>query len=143
MSDEHEDGFENSSLLNDKEARILGALMEKQLTTPDVYPLTLNSLVLACNQKTSREPVTAYESGEVQRNLSQLQDRQLIAIDYSARAQRYDQRLSRVLSLDQQGQAIMNVLLLRGAQTPGEILARTQRMFAFSAESLLDRVRSC
>jgi len=67
MSDEHEDGFENSSLLNDKEARILGALMEKQLTTPDVYPLTLNSLVLACNQKTSREPVTAYESGEVQR----------------------------------------------------------------------------
>jgi len=140
MSDEHEDGFENSSLLNDKEARILGALMEKQLTTPDVYPLTLNSLVLACNQKTSREPVTAYESGEVQRNLSQLQDRQLIAIDYSARAQRYDQRLSRVLSLDQQGQAIMNVLLLRGAQTPGEILARTQRMFAFSAESLLEKL---
>lgn len=113
------------------EARVLGALMEKQLTTPDAYPITLNSLVLACNQKTSREPITNYESGELQRCASQLQDKNWITVDYSARAARYDQRLTRILSLDKAAQAILNVMLLRGPQTLAEIFTRTQRMFEF------------
>jgi uncharacterized protein YceH (UPF0502 family) len=118
-------------MLTTIEARVLGSLMEKQLTTPDAYPITLNSLVLACNQKTSREPVSNYESGELQRCASQLQDKNWITVDYSARAARYDQRLTRVLSLDKATQALLNVMLLRGPQTLAELLTRTQRMFDF------------
>jgi len=124
-------GIENEPLLSAIEARVLGSLMEKQLTTPDAYPITLNSLVLACNQKTSREPVSNYESGEIQRCASQLQDKNFIQVDYSARAARYDQRLTRVLSLDKGAQALLNVMLLRGPQTLAELLNRTQRMFEF------------
>lgn len=113
------------------EARVLGSLMEKQLTTPDAYPLTLNSLVLACNQKTSREPVSNYESGEVQRCVGALQDRKLIDVDYGARAARYDQRLTRVVSLDKAAQSLLCIMLLRGPQTLNELLSRTQRMFEF------------
>ena len=120
------------------EARVLGALMEKQLTTPDQYPLTLNSLVLACNQKTSREPISNYESGQLQRCLSELQDRQLISVDYGARAARYDQRLTRVLSVDKTTQAILTVLLLRGPQTVAEIMTRTQRMVEFANHQALE-----
>jgi len=120
-----------SAMLSAIEARVLGSLMEKQLTTPDAYPITLNSLVLACNQKTSREPISNYESGELQRCASQLQDKDLIRVDYSARAARYDQRLTRLLSLDKATQAILNVMLLRGPQTVAELFTRTQRMFEF------------
>lgn len=128
-------------LLTDVEARILGTLMEKQLATPDAYPLTLNSLVLACNQKTSREPITNLEAGEVQRCLSQMQDRKLIEVDYGSRANRYDQRLTRVLHLDKAAQAILNVILLRGPQTLVELLTRTQRMFDFaSPENLQEKL---
>ena len=118
-------------MLTTIEARVLGSLMEKQLTTPDAYPITLNSLVLACNQKTSREPLSNYESGELQRCASQLQDKNWIRVDYSARAARYDQRLTRVLGLDKAAQALLNVMLLRGPQTLAELLTRTQRMFEF------------
>jgi uncharacterized protein YceH (UPF0502 family) len=118
-------------LLSAIEARILGSLMEKQLTTPDVYPLTLNSLVLACNQKTSREPVSNYESGEVQRCVSALQDRKFIDVDYGTRAARYDQRLTRVVSVDKPAQALLCIMLLRGPQTLAELLTRTQRMYEF------------
>ena len=128
-------------LLTEIEARILGALMEKQLATPDAYPLTLNSLVLACNQKTSREPITNLETGEVQRCLSQMQDKKLIEVDYGSRANRFDQRLTRVLSLDKSAQAILNVMLLRGPQTLVELLTRTQRMFDFSSpENLQEKL---
>lgn len=120
------------------EARVLGALMEKQLTTPDAYPITLNSLVLACNQKTSREPVSNYESGELQRCASQLQDKNWITVDYSARAARYDQRLTRVLAVDKATQALLNVMLLRGPQTLAELLTRTQRMFDFEGINALE-----
>lgn len=134
---------EESAMLNAMEARVLGALMEKQLTTPDQYPLTLNSLQLACNQKTSREPVSNYDSGPLQRCVSELQDRQLIAVDYGSRASRYDQRLTRVLSVDKPTQAILTVLLLRGAQTVAEILTRTQRMSDFgSLQALEEKLQS-
>jgi uncharacterized protein len=118
-------------MLTATEARVLGSLMEKQLTTPDAYPLTLNSLLLACNQKTSREPVSNYQQGEVQHCVSQLQDKTWITVDYSGRAARYDQRLTRVLSLDKAAQALLNVMLLRGPQTLAELFSRTQRMFEF------------
>ena len=135
---ETQENHAEESLLNAMEARVLGALMEKQLTTPDQYPLTLNSLQLACNQKTSREPITNYESGALQSCLSDLQDRQLISVDYGARAARYDQRLTRVLSVDKATQAILTVLLLRGPQTVAEILSRTQRMFDFGSTQALE-----
>lgn len=129
---------EEPALLNAIEARVLGSLMEKQLTTPDQYPLTLNSLLLACNQKTSREPISNYESGAVQRAVSELQDRNFVAVDYGNRAARYDQRLTRVLSVDKPTQAILTVMLLRGPQTVAEILTRTQRMAEFASPQALE-----
>jgi uncharacterized protein YceH (UPF0502 family) len=129
---------EEPALLNAIEARVLGSLMEKQLTTPDQYPLTLNSLLLACNQKTSREPISNYESGAVQRAVSELQDRNFVAVDYGNRAARYDQRLTRILSVDKPTQAILTVMLLRGPQTVAEILTRTQRMAEFANPQALE-----
>ena len=129
---------EEPALLNAIEARVLGSLMEKQLTTPDQYPLTLNSLLLACNQKTSREPISNYESGAVQRAVSELQDRNFISVDYGNRAARYDQRLTRVLSVDKPTQAILTVMLLRGPQTVAEILTRTQRTAEFASPQALE-----
>ena len=129
---------EEPALLNAIEARVLGSLMEKQLTTPDQYPLTLNSLLLACNQKTSREPISNYESGAVQRAVSELQDRNFVAVDYGNRAARYDQRLTRVLSVDKPTQSILTVMLLRGPQTVAEILTRTQRMTEFASPQALE-----
>lgn len=129
---------EEPALLNAIEARVLGSLMEKQLTTPDQYPLTLNSLLLACNQKTSREPISNYESGQIQRCVSELQDRQLLSVDYGNRAARYDQRLTRVLSVDKTTHAILTVLLLRGPQTVAEILTRIQRMVELGSHQALE-----
>lgn len=129
---------EEPALLNAIEARVLGSLMEKQLTTPDQYPLTLNSLLLACNQKTSREPISNYESGAVQRAVSELQDRNFLTVDYGNRAARYDQRITRVLSVDKPTQAILTVMLLRGPQTVAEILTRTQRMAEFASPQALE-----
>jgi len=122
---------QQETMLSPLEARILGALMEKQLTTPDAYPLTLNSLVLACNQKTSREPVMSLEEGEVQRCLYQLQDRKLVEFDYGARADKFDQRLSRTLHFSDAEHAIFCLMLLRGPQTVNEMLSRSRRMYEF------------
>lgn len=133
----------DDAMLTDLEARILGALMEKQLTTPDAYPLTVNSLLLACNQKTSREPVTNLSQGEVQHCLSQMQDRKWVDVDYGSRAHRYGQRLTRVLGIDKSVQALLNIMLLRGPQTVAELYTRSQRMFEFaSAESVEENLQS-
>lgn len=121
----------NEPLLNAIEARALGALMEKQLTTPDQYPLTLNSLVTACNQKTSREPVSNYSKGEVERCVNELRDRKLIEVEYGSRANRYDQRLSRSLSMSKPLQSVVTVMLLRGPQTISELMNRCERMCGF------------
>lgn len=130
------------SMFTALEARILGALMEKQLTTPDGYPLSLNSLVLATNQKTSREPVMALNEGEVQHCIYELQDRELIEIEYGSRANKFKQRLSRVLHFDNAKQAIFCLMLLRGPQTINELLSRSRRMHEFAnageVEELLD-----
>jgi uncharacterized protein YceH (UPF0502 family) len=126
-----EESHTDTALLSDIEARVLGSLMEKQLTTPDTYPLTLNSLVTACNQKTSREPVMNLQNGEVQHCLNNLQERGLISIDYGSRADKYDQRLSRKLHFDKADQAVFCLLMLRGPQTLNELLSRSKRLVNF------------
>jgi hypothetical protein len=115
------------------EARILGSLMEKQLTTPDTYPLSLNSLQLACNQKTSREPVMSLEEGKIQQCLYGLQERKLVEFEYGSRANKFNQRLSRSLHFDKPEQAIFCIMLLRGPQTINELFSRTKRMYEFKS----------
>ena len=114
------------------EARILGSLAEKAATTPDVYPLTLNNLVLACNQKTAREPVTNLSSGEIGHALRQLEPRGLVKSEYGARAERYHHRIDRVFDLTPAQSGLMALLFLRGPQTLHELLARSERMHRFA-----------
>ena len=118
-------------LLSPLEARVLGALLEKQRTTPDYYPLTLKALVQACNQKTSRYPVMKLSEGEVGHTVNRLRDRELVRSAFSGRAERYEQRLAKALVLDRPEQAALCVLLLRGAQTQGELRINTSRMAEF------------
>jgi uncharacterized protein YceH (UPF0502 family) len=122
------------------QARVLGVLMEKQQTTPDAYPLTLNSLVIGCNQKTSRDPVTHYTSGDIQHCLRELADNNLVHIDPSGRADRFAQRLTNELGIDRAKQALLNVMLLRGAQTIHELLTRTQRMHSFDTDQEVEDI---
>lgn len=122
------------------EARVLGTLMEKRLTTPEQYPLTLNSLVLGCNQKSSREPISNYSSGEVGNCLNQLRSRKLVDVEFGSRAERYDEKLSRVLYLDKREQAALTIMLLRGPQTVGDLINRTQRMAEFSSAEDLEEM---
>jgi len=129
---------QNEAMLSELDARILGALMEKQLTTPDAYPLTLNSLVLACNQKTSREPITNLNEGEVKRCLYQLQDRKLVEFEYGSRADKFDQRLARTLHFSDAEHAIFCIMLLRGPQTVNELISRTRRMYEFENTNEVD-----
>ncbi|MEZ5455016.1 MAG: YceH family protein [Lysobacteraceae bacterium] len=113
------------------EARVLGSLVEKAATTPDVYPLTLNNLVLACNQKTAREPVTQFNSGDIGHALRQLENRHLVHYDFGARAERYSHRLDRGYDLTQAQTALLALLLLRGPQTLNELLTRSERLHRF------------
>ncbi len=119
------------SMLSHVEARVLAALMEKQLTTPDAYPLTVKSLLSACNQKSNREPVTDYQQGETVRVLRQLESRKLVRYEMGARSERYEQRLTHELSISKKQQALLTVMMLRGPQTINELQTRTQRMFEF------------
>jgi len=118
--------------LSDKEARVLGSLMEKQMTTPEYYPLTLNALVAACNQKSSREPVMNLAGGEVAGTITSLRGRGLVTASSGGRAERFEQQLSRKLGLSPRERAVICVLLLRGAQTVNEIRTRTERMTDFA-----------
>jgi uncharacterized protein YceH (UPF0502 family) len=126
------------------EARILGSLIEKEATTPEQYPLTQNAVQLACNQKTSREPLMELEPGEVGHALRALEERRLIKSQHGSRAQRYEHRAAEAFGLTRQQQGVIAVLLLRGAQTVNEIMTRTERLAKFvDAEDLqhtLDRL---
>lgn len=112
--------------------RVLGALMEKELTTPDQYPLTLNALISACNQKSSRDPVTSYQQGEVARALLELQDRHFVRREHGSRTERYTQRFVNQLALGRKHQSLLCVMMLRGPQTLSELSTRTQRMGTFT-----------
>jgi hypothetical protein len=113
------------------QVRVLGALIEKKETTPDLYPLTVNSLRNACNQKTAREPVTAYTEGEVGHTLRELQEMDLVRETWGARVSKYDHRADKAWKLYSRSLAIVCVLMLRGAQTLGELRGNSQRLFEF------------
>ena len=119
-------------LLTPVEARVLGALIEKEITTPEYYPLSLNALVNACNQKNNREPVMALDEVEVRQALHGLEDEPLAApVRGDGRVAKYEHHLQEVFNLTRAETAIICVLLLRGPQTPGELRGRTERMYKF------------
>jgi uncharacterized protein YceH (UPF0502 family) len=119
--------------LHPAELRVLGTLIEKEITTPEYYPMTLNSLVAACNQKTNRWPVSEYTEDEVIVGIEGLKLRGYAAsITGSGRVTKFAQRFTEKLNLGRRETAVLCVLLLRGQQTIGEIKGRTERMYAFS-----------
>ncbi len=120
--------------LSPTEIRVLGCLMEKRRTTPDVYPLSLNSLRLACNQSTNRDPVVQYDEAVLRDALHRLQRRGYTRLTSGAgsRAPKYRHLLAEALPMGEDEQAIVCVLMLRGPQTPGELKQRTERMHAFA-----------
>ena len=120
-------------VLNPAEARVLGSLVEKDITTPDYYPLSLNALINACNQKNNREPVTNFDEETVRLALRNLSDKQLAGMARGAegRVAKYEHRLQEVYNFTRPETAILCVLLLRGPQTPGELRGRTERMHRF------------
>jgi len=127
--------------LDPVEVRILGCLIEKQRTTPDQYPLSLNALRNACNQTTNRNPIVAYDEEMLRGALQKLGRRRYsrLTTGHTSRAAKYRHLLDEALPLDAAEQAIMAVLFLRGEQTPGELKQRTERMQAFDGiEGLQD-----
>ena len=135
-------------VLNEVEARALGALLEKEITTPDYYPLSLNALINACNQKSNRDPVMNLDESAVRNALMALHDN-LLARSVSAadsRVTKYEHRLQEAFNFDRREAAIFCELLLRGAQTPGELRSRAERMHHFDdlseVQSALQRLMS-
>jgi len=116
-----------------EEIRVLGVLMEKAVTTPDQYPLSLNALMLGCNQSTSREPVTDYDEQEVELALTMLRDRKLVyRVDQAgARVPKFQHRLVEQWELDRPELAILTLLFLRGPQTVGQLRQRSERLYMF------------
>ena len=133
------------------EARVLGCLLEKQLTTPEAYPLTLNALVLACNQKTSREPVLNLTAGQVGQALRSLEGREMARLVMGSRADRWEHRADKALELVAAQVVLLGLLLLRGPQTLNELLTRSSRMHDFEdaeqvqhhLERLISRQLAC
>jgi len=132
--------------LSPLEARVIGCLIEKEVTTPDYYPLTLNSLTTACNQKSNREPVMSLSDAEVQDAVSALIERRLVSDEsgFNSRANKFQHRFCNTefgdLKLSKQEKGIVCCLLLRGAQTPGELRTRTNRLAEFSDVKELESV---
>jgi hypothetical protein len=132
--------------LTEIETRVLGSLIEKDITTPDYYPLSLNALVNACNQKNNRDPVMTLDEAAVRDALATLQEKRMAGPVSGAdsRVTKFEHRLQEVFNFDRREIAIVCVLLLRGPQTPGELRSRTDRMYRFEAlddiVSTLDRL---
>lgn len=132
--------------LNEIEARVVGALVEKQLTTPEYYPLTLNALVSACNQKNNREPVMTLDAETASAAIENLRDRNLVYVFYgsTSRVPKYKHMLPSYYTLEPDETALLAVLMLRGPQTLGELRERTGRMHTFSGlgevQETLDRL---
>ena len=124
--------------LSANEARVIGCLIEKSIVTPDQYPLTLNALTNACNQKSSRNPVMSLQQGEVQHTIRQLADKHLVRVEenFKSRAEKYVQRFCNTRYSDYQFEppqlAVVCLLLLRGPQTPGELRSRSGRLHSFA-----------
>jgi uncharacterized protein YceH (UPF0502 family) len=117
--------------LTDTQARVLGALIEKEITTPENYPMSLNALRNACNQSSSREPVMSLDEDEVRQGLHVLEDLGLADSSQDGRVPKYEHRVRDRLQLRRDETAVICLLLLRGPQTPGELRTRSERMFGF------------
>lgn len=131
--------------LDGAEVRVLGALIEKEATTPEYYPLSLNALVNACNQKSNRDPVVNFDEETVEDALARLREKKMaLTLTDGGRVNKYAQRVSETLNLGRRELAVLCTLLLRGPQTLGEIKDRSERMFAFTdlqeTESVLNRL---
>ena len=131
-SDQAAGNANDTPVLTNIECRLLGALMEKQLSTPDSYPLTINSLISAANQKSNREPVSHYQKGEVVRTLRALEERKFVRYEMGARSERYEQKFTQVNSYSKKQQALLSVMMLRGPQTVNELQTRTQRLYEYT-----------
>jgi uncharacterized protein YceH (UPF0502 family) len=129
--------------LSFEQARVLGSLIEKQMTTPDYYPMTVNALVAACNQKNNREPVTAFDETDIQRLLGELNDLDLARFTRQSggRTLKYLHRAPDTLEVDDEQLAILSIMMLRGPQTLAELKSRTERYIDFaSIDAVADRV---
>lgn len=138
-----------SKILNDTEVRIVGALIEKQITTPEYYPLTLHALTQACNQKSNRDPIVSFGEPEIAQSLESLRDKNLVYIFYSStsRVPKYKHMAPEIFQLDARELAVLGVLMLRGAQTVGELKERANRLAAdfttlLEVEETLDSLTS-
>ncbi|MBK9153390.1 MAG: YceH family protein [Chloracidobacterium sp.] len=121
--------------INEIEVRVLGSLVEKQLTTPEYYPLTLNALTAACNQKSNRDPVMSLGESEILSAIDSLRDKNLVYLFHgsTSRTVKYKHMLPSVYELDEAGTAVMTLLMLRGPQTAGEIRGRSDRLHEFGS----------
>lgn len=124
-----------STILNEVEVRVLGSLVEKQLTTPEYYPLTLNALTAACNQKSNRDPVMSLDETAILAAIDSLRDKNLVYLFYgsSSRTVKYKHMLPNVFELEPPAVAVIALLFLRGAQTVGELRGRSDRLYPFSS----------
>jgi uncharacterized protein YceH (UPF0502 family) len=131
-------------VLDPVQTRVLGSLIEKEITTPENYPLSLNALVNACNQKSSRDPVLELTEDEVRQALHTLEDENLVSTLHDARVPKYEHRIRTVLNLRRDETAVLCLLMLRGPQTPGELRSRSERLYAFddiaAVQATLDRL---
>ena len=125
--------------LDPVQIRVLGALIEKEIVTPENYPLSLNALVNACNQRSSRDPVLDLTEEEVRQALRTLEDDDLVAVEHSSRVEKYEHRIRTVLNLRRDETALLCLLFLRGPQTPGQLRSRSDRLHSFDG---LDAVES-
>lgn len=127
-------------VLNEVEVRVLGSLIEKQITTPEYYPLTLNALTNACNQKSNRDPVVSFDEAMVTRALESLRERNLAYVFYgsTSRVPKYKHMMPEVLHLDEREVALLCVLMLRGPQTVGELKERAGRLAEFSSLGVVE-----
>jgi len=129
-----------STQLTETEVRVLGALVEKEITTPEYYPLSLNALVNACNQKSNREPIINLDEESVRKALRSLTDQYMVrSASGDSRVAKYEHRLNELYNFHRHEIAVLCVLMLRGPQTPGELRTRSERMYAFED---LDAVHS-
>lgn len=131
MENHQESPVQRTFELSPIQVRVLGAMLEKKETTPDQYPLTVNSLRNACNQKSARWPVTTYTEGEVGHTVRELQEMDLVRETWGARVSKYEHRVDKSWHLHGRSLALICVLMLRGPQTLGELRSHSQRLFEF------------
>lgn len=133
-------------VLDPIQVRVLGSLIEKEIVTPEAYPLSLNALVNACNQRSSRDPVLELTEDEVRQALHSLEDQELVSVAHDSRVPKYEHRIRTVLNLRRDETAALCLLMLRGPQTAGEIRGRSERLYSFddiaAAQATLDRLAS-